>query len=73
MIYINAFMYTLLKGIHMKYEKIELWLETLTGDTKNQAMDTWIDHVIKFNADNNYQPHSEDFKNLWDSFLRANA
>jgi hypothetical protein len=57
----------------MKYEKIELWLETLTGDTKNQAMDTWIDHVIKFNADNNYQPHSEDFKNLWQSFLAANA
>jgi hypothetical protein len=57
----------------MKYEKIELWLETLTDDTKKQAIDTWVEHVEKFIADNNYQPHSEDFKNLWQSFLAANA
>ena len=66
-------MYTLLKGIHMKYEKIEDWLESLTGDTKEQALATWYDHVEKFMADNNYQPHSADFMQLWAGYTSSNS
>jgi len=57
----------------MKFEKIEDWLETLTGETKEQALATWYDHVAKFTADNNYQPHSEAFKQLWSGFNKANG
>jgi len=66
-------MYNLLKVIHMKFEKIELWLETLTGETKEQAMATWYEHVEKFNADNNYQPQSEAFQQLWTGYTNANS
>jgi len=57
----------------MKFEKIELWLETLTGETKEQAMATWYEHVEKFNADNNYQPQSEAFQQLWTGYTNANS
>jgi hypothetical protein len=57
----------------MKYEKIEDWLDTLTGDTKELSLATWYDHVAKHNANNNYEPHSEDFHTLWANFQKANS
>jgi len=56
----------------MKYEKMEDWLETLTGDDKVTSTNLWYDHVAKFNADNNYQPHTQGFADLWARYVVAN-
>jgi len=56
----------------MKYEKIEDWLETLTGDDKTTSTNIWYDHVEKFTTDNNYQAHTQGFMDLWARYVLAN-
>lgn len=56
----------------MKYEKIEDWLETLSGDDRTEAFGAWYDHVQKFNEDNNYQTHRQEFADLWARYVIAN-
>jgi hypothetical protein len=57
----------------MKYERIEFWLETLTGTDKDQAVAAWQDHVEKHLVDENYTPHTPEFMMVWSRFSEANA
>jgi len=57
----------------MKYERIEFWIETLTGEDKDKSFAVWQDHVEKHLVDENYQPHSPEFMMLWSRFTELNA
>ena len=57
----------------MKYDRIESWLDTLTGDEATQKLAVWHDHVGKFNTDNSYQPHSAEFSTLWSTWITEHA
>jgi hypothetical protein len=57
----------------MKYDGVESWLETLTGDAKQQAEAVWNDHVAKFTVNMNYEPHSPAFVALWNSYVEQNV
>jgi hypothetical protein len=57
----------------MKYEKIEDWLETLTGEDRREAFGAWYDHVEKFTVNPEYTPHRPEFMALWARYTEANS
>ena len=57
----------------MKYDKIESWLATLSGDEAAHKLAVWYDHVEKFNANYSYQPHSAEFVAMWNTWATEHA